>query len=103
MSLRAGFDDYSVDDVAFVMTRGAGKSWGALIAWLEESGNDDDTLDQSSVDHLTADLRTLDNEDIEFAEDPHEAFMLARQHCEHVRTTEEGIAAPVDFFGAGED
>ena len=102
MSLRAGFDDYSVEDMAFVYSRGGGKSWEGLVAWLEEEGFEDDSLDQSSVYHLAADLRMLHNEDVDFTDDPEEAFQLARQHCSHVRTIDSGVAAPGGFMGGSD-
>ncbi|MBE0476462.1 MAG: hypothetical protein IBX62_05125 [Coriobacteriia bacterium] len=89
-TLRAGFDDYSVEDLRAAYGRGGWRDWSGLVQWLEESGVDDDSLDQSSVYHLAADLRQLDNDGIDFTTDPAEAFALARQHCSHVDTVDEG-------------
>lgn len=99
---RSGYQDYGLEDVRAAFSLGGWRDWNGLVRWLEESSADDDVLAQSSSYHLAADFRQLANDDIEFTSDPQEAYALARQHCSHFPTIDEGGDTSTGYLGERE-
>jgi hypothetical protein len=74
---------YDESDVEVVYSRGDWQDWAQMRRWVEREGESDNELTPGEVHHLGEDLKCLQEEGVGFADDPHQAYGLMREHCRH--------------------
>lgn len=74
---------YDESDVEVVYRRGDWHGWGQMRRWVERQGEQDNELTPGEVHHLGEDILCLQDENVGFVDDPHQAYALLRDHCRH--------------------
>jgi hypothetical protein len=74
--------DYMTGDMEVAYRRTNPNSWQDIISWLEKQGTRDNELTPGEVVAMVEDLRTLEDKDIPFTDNPDKAFQEAHRYRE---------------------
>jgi hypothetical protein len=75
--------DYAASDVAEVYKQANFQSWGQVVQWLEQNGNNVWHLTPGEAIHMVHDFKRLEQDHVPFTPDPHKAYVEAKSHRPH--------------------
>lgn len=73
-------EEYTEQDLQYVLEQATFERWGYVAKWLEQHGANDPALTPGKVKRMIEDCNRLQQGNIYFTQNGHEAVKLIRQH-----------------------